>query len=73
MAYSPRTKYLYQQARYFPPVFQTWPTNITGGTTPGWGSTTDDVPGITNYGKYGAIDIATEKIASQITVPQPAA
>jgi alcohol dehydrogenase (cytochrome c) len=71
-AYSPRTHYLYQHARYLPQVFQTSPTNITGGTFPGWGSTTDSVPGITSYGKYGAIDTTTGKIAWEIRVSQPA-
>jgi alcohol dehydrogenase (cytochrome c) len=70
-AYSPRTKFLYQHARYLPQVFSTNPTNTSGGTFPGWGSTTDSVPGIQSYGKYGAIDTTTGKIAWQITVPQP--
>ncbi len=73
MAYSPRTKFLYQHARYLPQVYQTNPTNTSGGTFPGWGSTTDNVPGTNNYGKYGAIDTTTGKIAWQIKVPQPAA
>jgi alcohol dehydrogenase (cytochrome c) len=72
MAYSPRTKFLYQHARYLPQVFHTTPTNTSGGTLPGWGSTTDNVPGIVTYGKYGAIDTTTGRIAWQIQVPQPA-
>jgi alcohol dehydrogenase (cytochrome c) len=71
-AYSPRTKFLYQDARYLPQVFQTNPTNTSGGTLPGWGSTTDDVPGITPYGIYGALDTTTGKIAWQIPVQYPA-
>ena len=70
-AYSPRTKFLYQYARYIPRVFQTSPTNITGGNFPGWGSTTDDVTGITEYGIVGAVDTTTGKIAWQIKVPDP--
>lgn len=70
MAYSPRTKFLYQHARYLPQEFQTSPTNTSGGTLPGWGSTTDDVPGITPFGSYGAIDTTTGKIAWKIDVPQ---
>ena len=70
-AYSPRTKFLYQYARYIPRVFQTSPTNVTGGNFPGWGSTTDDVTGITEYGLVGAVDTTTGKIAWQIKVPDP--
>jgi quinohemoprotein ethanol dehydrogenase len=70
-AYSPRTKFLYQHARYIPRVFQTSPTNISGGNFPGWGSTTDDVTGITEYGLVGAVDTTTGKIAWQIKLTDP--
>lgn len=70
-AYSPRTKFLYQYARYIPRVFQTSPTNTAGGNFPGWGSTTDDIPGITEYGVVGAVDTTTGKIAWQIKLPDP--
>ncbi len=71
MAYSPRTGFLYQDARSVPKVFQTAPGNV-GGTFPGWGSTTNDVPGIGEYGIYGAINTATGKIAWQIKTAMPA-
>jgi glucose dehydrogenase len=71
-AYSPRTGYLYQDARYLPQVFQTSPTNVTGGTYPGWGSTTDNVPGITPFGAYGAINTATGNIMWEIKTQYPA-
>ena len=71
MAYSPRTKFIYHGARYIPQVFRTAPFN-SGGTLPGWGSTTNDVRGIGEYGVYGAIDSTTGKIAWKITVGNPA-
>lgn len=70
-AYSPRTKFLYEYARYIPRVFQTSPTNITGGNYPGWGSTTGDVTGITEYGLVGALDTTTGKLAWQIKLSDP--
>jgi quinohemoprotein ethanol dehydrogenase len=71
MAYSPRTKFVYHGARYIPQVFRTAPGNV-GGTLPGWGSTTNDVRGIGEYGLYGAVDTTTGKIAWKITVGNPA-
>jgi quinohemoprotein ethanol dehydrogenase len=72
MAYSPRTQFIYHHARYIPQAFHTTPTNTSGGTLPGWGSTTDDVPGITEYGVYGAVDATTGKIAWKIRTDDPA-
>jgi quinohemoprotein ethanol dehydrogenase len=71
-AYSPRTHFLYQHARYQPEAFSTNPTNTSGGTLPGWGSVTDVPPGQQVFGKYGAVDTTTGKIVWQITTPQPA-
>lgn len=71
MAYSPRTGYIYHHARYAPQKYHTTPTSLSGGLTPGWGSTSDPVPGIQNNGVYGAVDTATGKIAWQIPVKEP--
>lgn len=71
MAYSPRTRFVYYGTRYVPQVYQTAPGNV-GGTLPGWGSTTDDVPGIKEFGVYGAIDTTTGKIAWKMRVTDPA-
>ncbi|KAA6464458.1 hypothetical protein DYQ86_00325 [Acidobacteria bacterium AB60] len=71
-AYSPRTHYLYQHGRYIPESYYTTPTNTSGGTLPGWGSVTDTVPGVNNYGLYGAVDTTTGKIAWQIQSSLPA-
>lgn len=70
LAYSPRTRFIYHGARYVPQVFQTAPGNF-GGTLPGWGSTTDDVPGITEFGVYGAVNTTTGKIAWKMNVADP--
>jgi quinohemoprotein ethanol dehydrogenase len=72
LAYSPRTNFVYHGARYIPQVFQTAPGNV-GGTLPGWGSTTNSVPGIQEFGVFGAVNAATGKIAWKIKVPDPAA
>jgi quinohemoprotein ethanol dehydrogenase len=71
MAYSPRTHFVYHHARYVPQAFQTTQSNVTGGNYPGWGSTTDDVPGIGEYGIYGAVDTTTGKVAWKIKTPDP--
>ena len=72
MAYSPRTQYIYQPARYQPVSFYTTSSNTTGGTYPGWGSTSDDVPGIGTYGLYGAVSTTTGKIVWSFRSNQPA-
>lgn len=71
MGYSPRTRFIYHDARYAPVTFRTTPKNIVGGTYPGWGSTSNAVPN-TGYGIYGAIDSTTGKIAWKIKVKMPA-
>ena len=68
-AFSPRTNFIYHHARYAPTTFYTTPTNTSGGTYPGWGSITEDVPGV-EYGIYGAVDSTTGKIVWKIQVPQ---
>ena len=67
--FSPRTNFIYHHARYAPTTFYTTPTNTSGGTFPGWGSTTEDVPGV-DYGLYGAVDSTTGKIVWKIKVSQ---
>ncbi|PYQ41818.1 MAG: hypothetical protein DMG99_10320 [Acidobacteria bacterium] len=68
-AFSPRTNFIYHHARYAPTTFYTTPTNTSGGTFPGWGSITEDVPGV-DYGLYGAVDSTTGKIVWKIKVSQ---
>ena len=69
--HSPRTKFIYHDARYAPSTYYTTPTNTSGGTYPGWGSITNEVPNVA-YGLYGAIDSTTGKIVWKIKVDQPA-
>ena len=70
-AYSPRTGFLYQEARYMPETMTTSPTNITGGAFPGWGSTLENILGV-DYGVYGAVNPATGSIVWQIKTQYPA-
>jgi alcohol dehydrogenase (cytochrome c) len=73
-AFSPRTKYIYYGARYEPATYQTSPTN-TGPEADGTflGSTFAElIPGVTDFGIYGATDSTTGKVMWKIQVPQPA-
>jgi glucose dehydrogenase len=72
-AYSPRTKFVYYGTRYEPTTFHTSPNNpaCTGGIC--LGSTFEEViPGVTDFGVFGATDTTTGKVAWKIQVPQPA-
>lgn len=72
-AYSPRTKFVYYGTRYEPTTFQTSPNNpaCSGGIC--LGSTFEEViPGVTDFGIFGATDTTTGTVAWKIKVPQPA-
>ncbi len=72
-AYSPRTKFVYYGTRYEPTTFHTSPNNpaCSGGIC--LGSTFEEViPGVTDFGVFGATDTTTGKVAWKIDVPQPA-
>jgi quinohemoprotein ethanol dehydrogenase len=72
-AYSPRTKFVYYGTRYEPTTFHTSPNNppCSGGVC--LGSTFEEViPGVTDFGVFGATDTTTGKVAWKINVPQPA-
>ena len=73
-AFSPRTKFIYYGTRYEPARYHTFPTN-TGPDAGGLflGSTFDEIiPGVTDFGIFGATDSTTGKIAWKIQVAQPA-
>jgi alcohol dehydrogenase (cytochrome c) len=73
-AFSPRTKFIYYGARYEPARYHTFPNNL--GPDPGGvflGSSFDEViPGVTDFGIFGATDSTTGKVVWKIKVAQPA-
>jgi quinohemoprotein ethanol dehydrogenase len=73
-AFSPRTKFIYYGARYEPARYHTFPTN-TGPDAGGLflGSSFDEIiPGVTDFGIFGATDSTTGKVVWKINVAQPA-
>jgi PQQ-dependent dehydrogenase (methanol/ethanol family) len=73
-AFSPRTKFIYYGARYEPAIYHSFPTN-TGQDSEGkfLGSTfAETIPGVTDFGIFGATDSVTGKVVWKINVPQPA-
>jgi quinohemoprotein ethanol dehydrogenase len=73
-AFSPRTHFIYYGARYEPAMYHTFPAN-TGPNAGGLflGSTFAEViPGVTDFGIFGATDSRTGKIVWKIEVAQPA-
>jgi quinohemoprotein ethanol dehydrogenase len=73
-AFSPRTKLIYYGARYEPARYHTFPEN-TGPDAGGLflGSSFDEViPGVTDFGIFGATDSRTGKVVWKIKVAQPA-
>jgi PQQ-dependent dehydrogenase (methanol/ethanol family) len=72
-AYSPRTKFVYYGTRYEPTTFKTSPNNppCSGGIC--LGSTFEEViPGVKDFGVFGATDTTTGSVAWKINVDQPA-
>jgi quinohemoprotein ethanol dehydrogenase len=73
-AFSPRTKFIYYGARYEPARYHTFPANEgpdAGGLF--LGSSFDEViPGVTDFGIFGATDSKTGKVVWKIRVAQPA-
>ena len=73
-AFSPRTHFIYYGARYEPARYHTSPDN-TGPDAGGLflGSSFDEViPGVTDFGIFGATDSRSGKVAWRIKVAQPA-
>jgi glucose dehydrogenase len=66
-AFSPRTRFVYYGTRYEPALFHT-----TRGNRTGYGSSADLVPGVKNYGIFGATDTTTGKVVWKDIVDQPA-
>ena len=67
-AFSPRTKFVYYGTRYEPTTFQTSPSNQTF-----LGSTFEEkIPGVADFGIFGATDTTTGKVAWTFNVDQPA-
>ena len=67
-AYSPRTKFVYYGTRYEPSTFVTSPNN-----TEDIGSAFEEkIPGVVDYGIFGATDTTTGKVAWKIRVTEPA-
>ena len=73
-AFSPRTKFIYYGTRYEPARYHTSPDNLgpdAGGLF--LGSAFDEViPGVTDFGIFGATDSTTGKVVWKIKVAQPA-
>ncbi|MDQ6767580.1 MAG: PQQ-binding-like beta-propeller repeat protein [Candidatus Eremiobacteraeota bacterium] len=73
-AFSPRTQFVYYGARYEPALYQT-PRSNEGPNDKGLflGSKfAEVVPGVRDFGIFGATDTTTGKVAWKIIVPQPA-
>jgi quinohemoprotein ethanol dehydrogenase len=73
-AFSPRTQYIYYGARYEPAMYHTFPSNTgpdAGGLFLG-SSFAEVIPGVTDFGIFGATDSRTGKVVWKIKVSQPA-
>jgi quinohemoprotein ethanol dehydrogenase len=73
-AFSPRTHYVYYGGRYEPATYHSYPTDF-GPNNEGQylGSKFNEViPGVTDYGIFGATDTISGKVVWRIRVPQPA-
>ncbi|MBV9911138.1 MAG: PQQ-binding-like beta-propeller repeat protein [Sinobacteraceae bacterium] len=73
-AFSPRTKFIYYGARYEPATYHTTPDN-TGPSPDGTflgSSFAEVIPGVTDFGIFGATNSTTGKVVWKIQVPQPA-
>jgi quinohemoprotein ethanol dehydrogenase len=73
-AFSPRTQFIYYGARYEPAMYHTFPANIgpdAGGLFLG-SSFAEVIPGVTDFGIFGATDSRTGRIVWKIKVAQPA-
>jgi glucose dehydrogenase len=73
-AFSPRTGFVYYGGRYEPTTFHSFPNN-TAPTNEGLflGSTFEEqVPGVHDFGVFGATDTSTGRVMWRIRVPQPA-
>jgi alcohol dehydrogenase (cytochrome c) len=73
-AFSPRTGFVYYGTRYEPTTFHTFPGNQgpDGGGLFLGSAFGDAVPGVTDFGLFGATDTATGKVVWKIQVAQPA-
>jgi alcohol dehydrogenase (cytochrome c) len=73
-AFSPRTKFIYYGARYEPARYRSSPTNTGPNAQDKFlGSTFAElIPGVTDFGIFGATDSTTGKVVWRINVPQPA-
>jgi quinohemoprotein ethanol dehydrogenase len=75
-AYSPRTHFIYSHARYVPFSFGVTDDPANDANCPFNGTCTFTgtfvIPGQTNHGVYGAVDVLTGKVAWKVPVtPQP--
>ena len=73
-AYSPRTKFVYYGGRYEPAEYHTFPDDL-GPDPKGLflGSTFKElIPGVEDFGVFGATDTTTGKVIWRIKVAQPA-
>jgi quinohemoprotein ethanol dehydrogenase len=73
-AYSPRTKFVYYGTRYEPVAYHTFPgdTGPNGGGAFLGSTFHGKIPGVTDFGIFGATDTTTGKVAWKIEVAQPA-
>lgn len=73
-AFSPRTNFVYYGTRYEPSTYHTFLGNDFPNSKGVFlGSAFDEViPGVTDFGLFGATDTTTGKVVWKIRVPQPA-
>jgi len=67
-AFSPRTGFIYRNERYLPTAYSTSPNNTQGFAS----MAEEDIPGIDDFGVFGATDSRTGKVVWKIHVDQPA-
>lgn len=73
-AFSPRTKFVYYGARYEPTTYHTFQNN-TAPNAQGLflgSSFEEQIPGVRDFGTFGATDTTTGRVVWRINVPQPA-
>lgn len=74
-AYSPRTHFVYYGGRYEPTTYHTFQGNVAPDPKTGafLGSTFEEkIPGVSDFGIFGATDTTTGRVVWRDRVPQPA-
>jgi quinohemoprotein ethanol dehydrogenase len=73
-AFSPRTHFVYYGGRYEPTSYHSFPDNTAPNDKGAFlGSTFEEqIPGVQDFGVFGATDTTTGRVVWRIKVPQPA-